>query len=113
MTDKTTLGENTRSPIDGSEWVRLATPGANWKAQLAAIMTALGGSLPRPAQGTFPIGLGNKYVSFPGALDNAFLARQVNIKLLPTPGAARNWAEIDGLPDASFLVAIDAGTNDW
>lgn len=34
---KTTLNENSRVTIDGTESVRLATPGANWKATLSAI----------------------------------------------------------------------------
>ena len=34
MADKTTLQETTLSPVSGAEWVRLATAGANWKAQI-------------------------------------------------------------------------------
>lgn len=37
MPSSTTLGETTRSPLDATEYVRLATTGANWKAQLAQI----------------------------------------------------------------------------
>ena len=37
MADTTTLNETLRSPIDGTEYVRLATPGANWKAQLSSL----------------------------------------------------------------------------
>ncbi len=37
MPNTTTLNETLRSPIDGTEYVRLATPGANWKAQLSSI----------------------------------------------------------------------------
>jgi hypothetical protein len=33
MPNTTTLGENTLTPLTGTEWVRLATPGFNWKAQ--------------------------------------------------------------------------------
>jgi hypothetical protein len=33
MPNTTTLGENTLVPLTGTEWVRLATPGFNWKAQ--------------------------------------------------------------------------------
>lgn len=36
----TTLQETTRT-VDGTEYVRLATPGANWKATLASIISAL------------------------------------------------------------------------
>lgn len=39
----TTLQEATRTSIDGTEYVRLATTGANWKATLTDIMTAVGG----------------------------------------------------------------------
>ena len=41
MADTKTTGETTRSPIDGTELVRLATPGANWKATLANVFSAL------------------------------------------------------------------------
>lgn len=37
MADTKTLSESTRSPVDGTEGVRLATTGANWVATLAAI----------------------------------------------------------------------------
>lgn len=37
MADTKTLSESTRSPVDGTEGVRLATSGANWVATLAAI----------------------------------------------------------------------------
>src|SRR5262245_34215917 len=37
----TTLQETTKSPIDGTEYVRLATTGANWKATLQNIVDAL------------------------------------------------------------------------
>lgn len=37
MSNTTTLNEALRSPIDGTEFVRLATPGANWKAPLNSI----------------------------------------------------------------------------
>src|SRR5258708_39434098 len=37
MASSTTLNETTRSPIDLTEYIRLATTGANWKAQLSAI----------------------------------------------------------------------------
>jgi hypothetical protein len=36
MPNTTTLNENIRT-LDGTEWVRLATPGANWRAQISAI----------------------------------------------------------------------------
>lgn len=39
MTSTTTLNENLRSSFDGTEFVRVATPGANWKVPL----TSLGG----------------------------------------------------------------------
>jgi hypothetical protein len=38
MPNTTTLGENIRT-LDGTEWVRLATPGANWRTQISAIET--------------------------------------------------------------------------
>lgn len=38
MPNTTTLNETTRSPIDGTEFVRLATPGANWKAKLSSFV---------------------------------------------------------------------------
>lgn len=34
MPNTTTLNETTRSPLDGTEFIRLATTGANWKVQL-------------------------------------------------------------------------------
>ena len=37
MVNTTTLNETLRDPIDGTEYVRLATPGANWKVQLSSI----------------------------------------------------------------------------
>lgn len=37
MGNTTTLNETLRSPIDGTEYIRLATPGANWKAKLSSI----------------------------------------------------------------------------
>jgi hypothetical protein len=40
VADTTTLNETTRNPIDGTESVRLATVGANWKATIAAIFAA-------------------------------------------------------------------------
>lgn len=42
MANSTILNETARSPIDGTESVRLATAGANWKATLADIFSALG-----------------------------------------------------------------------
>lgn len=36
MPSTTTLNEATRSPIDGTEYIRSATSGANWKQQLSA-----------------------------------------------------------------------------
>jgi hypothetical protein len=42
MPNETILQENVRSPIDGTEFVRLATPGTNWKATLASIIAQLG-----------------------------------------------------------------------
>src|SRR5215472_4184787 len=41
MPNTTTLSETIRT-LDGTEWVRLATPGANWRAQLSAIETFFG-----------------------------------------------------------------------
>lgn len=41
MVDTTTLAETLRSPIDGTEYVRLATTGANWKATLSSIVSTL------------------------------------------------------------------------
>lgn len=41
MADTTTLGESTRT-VDGTESVRLATTGANWKALLSSIFSSLG-----------------------------------------------------------------------
>lgn len=38
MANKTTLDETLRSPVDGTEQVRLATSGANWRAPLSAIV---------------------------------------------------------------------------
>jgi hypothetical protein len=38
MPNTTTLNETVRT-LDGTEWVRLATPGANWRAQISAIET--------------------------------------------------------------------------
>jgi hypothetical protein len=38
MPNTTTLNETVRT-LDGTEWVRLATPGANWRAQVSAIET--------------------------------------------------------------------------
>lgn len=38
MANTTTLNEATRSPVDGTEFIRLATPGANWKAQIRAML---------------------------------------------------------------------------
>lgn len=43
MADLKTTQETARSSIDGTELVRLATTGANWKATLADIFAALGG----------------------------------------------------------------------
>lgn len=43
MANTTTLNEVLRSPIDGTEFVRLATAGANWKAQLGTQTWILGG----------------------------------------------------------------------
>jgi hypothetical protein len=37
MPNTTTLNETVRT-LDGTEWVRLATPGANWRAQVSAIL---------------------------------------------------------------------------
>lgn len=37
MANLTTLNETLRSPIDGTEFVRLATPGQNWKVPLGSI----------------------------------------------------------------------------
>lgn len=42
MPDTKTLNESVRSPIDGTESVRLATAGANWRATLASIFSGLG-----------------------------------------------------------------------
>jgi hypothetical protein len=38
MPNTTTLNETVRT-LDGTEWIRLATPGANWRAQVSAIET--------------------------------------------------------------------------
>lgn len=54
MPDTKTTAETTRSPIDGSELVRLATPGANWKATLNEIFLAIGLSPNFPATNTSP-----------------------------------------------------------
>jgi hypothetical protein len=43
MPSTTTLGEATRSTIDGTEYVRLATAGANWKGQLGTQPWVFGG----------------------------------------------------------------------
>lgn len=43
MADLKTTQETARSSIDGSELVRLATTGANWKASLTDVFAALGG----------------------------------------------------------------------
>lgn len=42
MVDTTTLNENLRSPIDGSEFIRIATPGANWKITIAQLAAFIG-----------------------------------------------------------------------
>ena len=42
MPNLTTLQEALRSPVDGTEYVRLATPGANWKAQLQILLETIG-----------------------------------------------------------------------
>ena len=41
MANTTTLNEVTRSPVDYTEYVRLATPGVNWKAQLSSFVRRL------------------------------------------------------------------------
>ncbi len=41
MPDLKITEEATRNPITGAEYVRLATPGANWKATLAAILATV------------------------------------------------------------------------
>lgn len=38
MSNTTTLNEALRSPVTGAEFVRLATPGANWKAPLSSFV---------------------------------------------------------------------------
>lgn len=43
MADKKTTQETLRTPIDGTELVRLATTGANWQAPLSSIFSTLGG----------------------------------------------------------------------
>jgi hypothetical protein len=43
MANTTTLNETLRSPIDGTENIRLATAGANWKAQLGNQTWIFGG----------------------------------------------------------------------
>lgn len=42
MPSQTTLNETLRSPIDGTESVRLATTGANWRAPLSTVFSTLG-----------------------------------------------------------------------
>jgi hypothetical protein len=46
MADLKTTQETTRTPIDGTEFVRLATAGANWKAALSDVFAAMGGGDP-------------------------------------------------------------------
>lgn len=67
MPNKTTTDETTRSPIDGSELIRLATPGANWKAQLQIFLETIGIF----HVGTVPVTSTDPGTPFSYALDNA------------------------------------------
>lgn len=49
MADLKTSDETTRSPIDGTEFVRLATSGANWKAALSSIASYVASTLTIPS----------------------------------------------------------------
>lgn len=62
----TTLQETTRSTIDGSEYVRLATTGANWKATLNSIITALA---TYPSVAVFTKVTSNQYVLGTGGVN--------------------------------------------
>ncbi len=93
--DKTTLQETLRSP-DGSESIRLATPGANWQTPLNSLFLLLGSQRVQRAVTSSPIAVGT-------------LDQEINIYIgtgsptCPLPSAATR----NGMP----LTFKDAGGN--
>jgi hypothetical protein len=103
MGDTTTLNETLRSPLDGTEFVRLATPGANWKATVASIL-ALHGSVFYVS----PTGLDSNDSSSPARAWQTIA--KVNAATL-YPGDSILFA--DGQTFAGAIVCSAAGTSSY
>jgi hypothetical protein len=105
MPNTTTLNEAQRSPLDGTEWVRLATPGANWRAQLGSQTWIFGG-------GTFGSGTDNYPESeIPRVVDvkDGSVGTPITV-LQPTMGISRqeslNLIDATGGQDAGLFVSV-------
>jgi hypothetical protein len=55
MANTTTLNEATRSPVTGSDYIRLATPGANWKATVFNTVGSVARLERQPSGGTLTV----------------------------------------------------------
>lgn len=103
MGNTTTLNETLRSPIDGTEYVRLATPGANWRGQLSSIsrtkLNAVTTYYVNVAQGTIVGGSG--YIA--GTYDRVPLTGGSGTNMLAriTVGAGGNVTDL--IPDSTHL----------
>lgn len=95
MTDKTIMQETIRSPIDFTEWLRVATLGANWRIQLSTLF-----------QGSPPISItanATLNASHNGAI--LLINSASEVQLTVPPGLASDFS--------ATLVQIAAGKALW
>ncbi len=124
----TTLNETTRSPIDGTEEIRLATTGANWKATISSIWSWIQTQIGTwTAQQTFAIG--TIAVSTPTLFTQTWNGNAVQFKALEVDitdtlsnpnslfldlkkgGTSAAKIGADGTVFTTFLQGIAAGVN--